>query len=273
MGKRKPYPSGRPAKKSVAAREEEVQGTIFFYMPKEKPYGVFCQWHTSPFSIPIASLQWLVDMAPSPPTPRTASSLILNLTTSIRTTSTESSTILSTHTVSNSTILFTCAEQSYMFCKAVYFSDANTARLILLTSDPKEQKKHGQKVKNFDFNEWGRVKSRVARVGNWYKYTDTKNKHMRSVLLGTQGREIAEAARRDRIWGIGYRSDEAETYRDSWGENLLGRCLMDVRDRIVEIDKKMAERDMGGNEDWEWDGLLGDEEAFEWSAGAEVPER
>ncbi|CAN9379591.1 unnamed protein product [Alternaria alternata] len=153
MGKRKPYPSGRPAKKSVAARGEEVQGTIFFYMPKEKPYGVFCQWHTSPFSIPIASLQWLVDMAPSPPTPRTASSLILNLTTSIRTTSTESSTILSTHTVSNSTILFTCAEQSYMFCKAVYFSDANTARLILLTSDPKEQKKHGQKVKNFDFNE------------------------------------------------------------------------------------------------------------------------
>jgi hypothetical protein len=54
---------------------------------------------------------------------------------------------------------------------------------------------------------------------------------MRDILLGTEERELAEAARRDRIRGIGYKADEAETYREFWGENLLGKALMSVRGR------------------------------------------
>ena len=87
------------------------------------------------------------------------------------------------------------------------------------------------------------------------------------------GKENSRSGSERLYLGIGYRVNEAEMYRDYWGENLLGRCLMNVRDRIVEIDKKMAERDLEGNDDWEGDRLLGYEEAFEWPAGAEVPKR
>jgi ribA/ribD-fused uncharacterized protein len=162
-----------------------------------------------------------------------------------------------------------------MFCKALYFSDAHTTRLILLTPDPKTQKKRGQNVKHFDDHLWSQVKSRVARVGNFYKYSKG-NTHMRSVLLGTQGKEIVEAGRRDAIWGIGFKADEAENYRPFWGQNLLGRCLMDVRDKIIELDKKMAEAFLEENVNWDWDGSLngdGDgDEVEDLDTGAELPE-
>ena len=32
--------------------------------------------------------------------------------------------------------------------------------------------------------------------------------------------------------GIGYRADEAERQREFWGENLLGKCLVKVRERL-----------------------------------------
>jgi ribA/ribD-fused uncharacterized protein len=150
-----------------------------------------------------------------------------------------------------------------MYCKSLFFSDAATCTLILSTSSPKAQKKHGQRVTNFSFSQWSTVKSQVARVGNWYKFTGGNawrgrgegngNRHMRSVLLGTRGRELAEAGRRDRVWGIGYRAFEAEGYRAYWGENLLGRCLADVRERVLRMDGLVGE---GEVVDWEWDGAL-----------------
>lgn len=80
---------------------------------------------------------------------------------------------------------------------------------------------------------------------------------MRNVLLGTGERELAEAGRRDRVWGIGYRAFEAEGYREWWGENLLGVCLGDVRGRVVEMDRRGREE--GGIVDWDWDGSLDNE--------------
>lgn len=126
----------------------------------------------------------------------------------------------------------------YMFSKALYFSDARSCTLILRTTDPKTQKKLGQAVKNFNDYKWTRVKARVAWVGNWYKFMDPANKDMRTVLLGTQGKDLAEAARRDRVRGIGYNAEEAERYRGLWGENLLGRALMVVRKRVGEMERR-----------------------------------
>ncbi|KAF2253829.1 DUF1768-domain-containing protein, partial [Trematosphaeria pertusa] len=171
MPKRKGHPTGR-AKKPVVESE-----TVFFYAPNEKPYGIFCQWYSSPIVIPTASLEFLDTFSTATPTP---------------------STILSTYAPS---IAFTCAEQFYMFCKAVYFSDASSCTRILNTRDPKEQKALGARVSGFNDYKWTRVKSRVARVGNWYKYV--QNRAMKDVLLGTGERELAEASSRDRVWGIG----------------------------------------------------------------------
>ena len=43
---------------------------------------------------------------------------------------------------------------------------------------------------------------------------------------------INEASSFDRIWGIGYEASNAEANKDHWGQNLLGKALMRVRDRI-----------------------------------------
>ncbi|KAI4653273.1 uncharacterized protein J4E79_008787, partial [Alternaria viburni] len=142
MGKRKPHPAGRPPKKATPTEEDTEKGTVFFYMPNEKPYGIFCQWHPSPFTIPIASLQWLVDLAPPPPpsTPSTS-------TTTTPAPPISASSILQTHATTTPTnptpfLPFTCAEQSYMYCKSLFFSDSATCTLILSAPDPKTQKKH-----------------------------------------------------------------------------------------------------------------------------------
>jgi ribA/ribD-fused uncharacterized protein len=150
-------------------------------------------------------------------------------------------------------ITFICTEQSYMFLKALYFSDTPSCTKILATPDPKSQKQLGQRVQNFSFWHWSRVKSRVVRVGSWYKYTAPGNKHMKEILLGTGERELAEAARRDRIWGIGYRAEEAEGYREFWGENLLGRALMGLRERVRDIVGREKEWEVV---DWDWDGEI-----------------
>lgn len=120
---------------------------------------------------------------------------------------------------------------------------------ILAERDPKEQKVLGQRVKGFNEYKWTRVKSRVVRMGSWYKFV--QNRGMRDVLLATRESELAEASSRDRVWGIGYGAEEAESYRHAWGENRLGKALMGVRDRL----RKSIERDAEGQHtDWEWDG-------------------
>ncbi|KAF2804967.1 DUF1768-domain-containing protein, partial [Mytilinidion resinicola] len=39
---------------------EDPNPTLFFYYPDEKPYGIFCQWHPSPFTVPTTSLQFMM---------------------------------------------------------------------------------------------------------------------------------------------------------------------------------------------------------------------
>ena len=74
------------------------------------------------------------------------------------------------------------------------------------------------------------MKEKVVVQGNYYKFS--RNSRLKEALLVTGERELCEASRRDRVWGIGYRADEAVRYREFWGENLLGRCLMKMRGRL-----------------------------------------
>ncbi|THY80189.1 hypothetical protein D6C95_09621 [Aureobasidium pullulans] len=49
--------------------------------------------------------------------------------------------------------------------------------------------------------------------------------------LGEQ--ELAEASRFDRVWGIRFDAQQAQTTsRDKWGQNMLGIALMNVRDKV-----------------------------------------
>ena len=69
--------------------------------------------------------------------------------------------------------------------------------------------------------------------GNLYKFTIAEDaENMRGWLLTTGERELVEASPLDRVWGVGFAEKNAAANRHRWGENLLGKALMVVRERL-----------------------------------------
>ncbi|MCP3774930.1 NADAR family protein [Paenibacillus sp. MZ04-78.2] len=130
---------------------------------------------------------------------------------------------------------FTCTEQYMMAAKAQVFEDEEIEEAIMKTSDLKQMKSLGRKVKNFDEKTWDKVKHSIVLKGNYYKFT--QDKKMMDILLATGNKILVEASPLDTIWGIGYsKSNPAATNAKSWrGLNLLGFALMEVRDEIKTV--------------------------------------
>ncbi|KAF2868499.1 hypothetical protein BDV95DRAFT_465999, partial [Massariosphaeria phaeospora] len=200
--------------------------TLFFYMPPPHPYGLFCQWAPFPLAIPTRSLSFL----------------------------------LSAHA---GTLYFHTAEHLYMYAKAAYFADVPSSTAIQSSATPKAAKALGRRVSGFSDAAWASVRFRVASVGNWYKFV--QHRDMRDVLLGTGECELAEAAARDRVWGVGFNAGMAEGMRRLWGLNLLGKALMRVRGRL----RVVGEEDEGAGGDREGDQEEGEDGVGEAEAEAE----
>ncbi|KAE8440478.1 hypothetical protein EG329_007444 [Mollisiaceae sp. DMI_Dod_QoI] len=207
---------------------------LFFYMPNEPPYGLFCQWHKTSFEVSLASLNWLRTVHP-------------NFASKVIPTDEQPA-----------TFTFNCAEQFMMYCKAVYFSDPESGAKILDSTDPKEQKALGRQVEGWDESIWRQVCERVAFEGNWWKFSggEKEKQQRRRILLGTGERELCEASTKDRRWGIGYREKHAMKYRKNWGENLLGKALTRVREKLRERVKDIedwvrSDWDLPGEEMWD----------------------
>ncbi|MDI1487088.1 MAG: hypothetical protein OHK93_006351 [Ramalina farinacea] len=149
-------------------------------------------------------------------------------------------------------ITFNCAEQYMMHAKAVLVSpnkssDTDKAALILAAKDPSEQKGLGKKVSRWDEKAWEDVRFENVVEGNWLKFSTSK--HLREKLLATGDRELVEAAPKDRVWGVGYNVRQAARYRNSWGQNLLGKALMAVRERLRAEEKHQRPEWYGDEED------------------------
>jgi ribA/ribD-fused uncharacterized protein len=130
---------------------------------------------------------------------------------------------------------YATAEMYMMVAKARLFGDEETAQKMLATTDPGRHKALGREVKNFDAKSWDDKKSEIVEMGNWYKFTISENAgELKRRLLETGERELVEASPADRIWGIGFTEHEAEKNRYRWGENLLGKALERVRERLRE---------------------------------------
>lgn len=136
------------------------------------------------------------------------------------------------------TVYFNCAEQFMMYCKAGRFHDSETQKLVLATCDPKEQKRLARLTKRFKTDSWDEIKSQVVVTGNMAKFS--QDRHLKSLLLGTGDRVLAEAASQDPVWGIGFTAKEALAVRnpEQWGENRLGKALMEVRERLRGEERK-----------------------------------
>lgn len=120
-----------------------------------------------------------------------------------------------------------------MVRKAMLFNDADTAKRILKTESPKDAKRLGRQVKNFEENLWVKHRKSIVLDGNTYKFT--QNDSLRNFMLSIpKGTKFAEASPFDKVWGIGLReSDPRSRDMSKWeGLNLLGEVLTEVRENL-----------------------------------------
>ncbi|KAI9055964.1 hypothetical protein LZ554_000898 [Drepanopeziza brunnea f. sp. 'monogermtubi'] len=179
---------------------------LFFFMPNEK-HAEFCQWFSSPFTVSKAAI-----------------SALLGHETGLIDDDNDNSYAYS------GTIKFNCAEQFMMYCKAARFHDRTTQAKVLAASTPKEQKRLGKLVNGFDPESWDEVKSSVVLAGSIAKYE--QNPELKDKLLATGERLLVEAASKDRVWGTVFTEKHAMSNREHWGENRLGKALMEAREHL-----------------------------------------
>lgn len=127
---------------------------------------------------------------------------------------------------------FSNCEQWMMYQKATTFCDSETAEEIMNTSDPKEIKALGRKVKNFDVNVWNAVADDIVFHGNVAKFS--QNPNLKERLLATGDKMFVECATYDPIWGNGMDiTTTLQTPEEEWkGTNRLGKAIMKARDYI-----------------------------------------
>jgi ribA/ribD-fused uncharacterized protein len=129
---------------------------------------------------------------------------------------------------------FPTSEHMFMWQKARHFRDEFSASAILNVEHPRDAKKIGRKVSNFDNDEWAKVRYEKMLRAVTLKFT--QNEDLKEFILSKEfeGKHFVEASPFDEIWGIGY--DENHVFADDetkWkGLNLLGKCLDEVRDNI-----------------------------------------
>lgn len=131
-------------------------------------------------------------------------------------------------------IEYNSCEQYMMHQKALLFGDEETAELIMLGKNPKEQKKFGRMVKGFDRFTWDRNSLGIVYEGNLAKFS--QNGDLKKEMLATGNRFFVEASPFDSQWGIGM-DENAQGVEDPsyWlGLNLLGQALTLVKNELRE---------------------------------------
>jgi len=128
---------------------------------------------------------------------------------------------------------FNCAEQFMMFNKAMFFNDYDTAKAVMKSNSPKEQKALGRQTENFNVDKWANVARDIVYVGNYCKFCQDAD--LLKLLLATTGFTLVEASPYDKIWGIGLAEDNPLAHkRSTWqGKNWLGETITKVREDIM----------------------------------------
>ena len=127
-------------------------------------------------------------------------------------------------------VVYHTAEQYMMAQKALLFGDKEVFDEIMQAASPREYKKLGREIRNFDGKIWDTKKYGIVVDGNKAKFS--QNEELKEYLLSTGVAILAEASPYDKIWGIGLNPASAAkgTVQDWKGQNLLGCALMEVRD-------------------------------------------
>ena len=129
-------------------------------------------------------------------------------------------------------IEYNSCEQYMMHQKALLFGDEETAELIMLEQNPKEQKKFGRMVKGFDKFTWDKNSLAIVYEGNLAKFSQIED--LKKEMLATGNRFFVEASPFDSIWGIGMDENAPGVEDPSYwlGLNLLGQALTLVKNEL-----------------------------------------
>ena len=130
-------------------------------------------------------------------------------------------------------ITYNSCEQYMMHQKALTFGDTEIAKLIMEETNPREQKKYGRMIRNFDKSAWDKVSLGLVIKGNYFKFS--QNENLKTSLLLTGNRILVEASPLDNIWGIGMAEDDVNIEHPMcWkGLNLLGQAITIVKQELI----------------------------------------
>ncbi len=135
---------------------------------------------------------------------------------------------------------FGTCEQYMMYKKALMFGDYDSAKKIMETKNPKEQKAIGRAVKGFNDSVWVKYCKKIVYDANMAKFT--QNPEMLDELMETGETIMVEASPYDKRWGIGLGAENPFAQdKTTWqGLNWLGKILTFVRNDIRRISKEQG---------------------------------
>jgi hypothetical protein len=126
--------------------------------------------------------------------------------------------------------IFTNSEQLFMYLKAKFFKDENSAsNIVQFGFDPKTAKDLGRTVKNYDETIWSKYRENAMYIAIRAKFESSPK--LRKQLLETGDKILVEGTPFDPIWGVKIKWDDDRILDEkNWnGLNLLGKVLMRVR--------------------------------------------
>ena len=132
-------------------------------------------------------------------------------------------------------IKFSSSEQAFMYEKALYFKDKEIAEQILKAKTPKEAKKLGRQVHNFNSDEWSDACGDIMYNVVLAKFC--QNEYLARLITRRDllDKTFVEGSPTDCIWGCGIRWNDPKIDDESnWnGTNLLGKVLNRVRNYLL----------------------------------------
>lgn len=128
--------------------------------------------------------------------------------------------------------IYSSAEQYMMHQKALLFGDIEIAEQIMEESNPREQKRFGRMIRNFEKSTWDKNCLAIVYEGNLAKFS--QNQDLKEQMLATGDRIFVEASPLDNIWGIGLDENAEGIDNPSYwlGLNLLGQALTLVKQEL-----------------------------------------
>ena len=124
---------------------------------------------------------------------------------------------------------YNCMEQYYCAEKAFFFGDDNARLKIMSLTNPTEQKR--VRISGYKDAEWRKASHHIMKTGLTMKFN--QNKALKDFLVDTGSKILCEASPHDKYWGIGMASNNPNILKkEKWGENWLGKLLMEVRNEI-----------------------------------------